>query len=261
MKGVKFKRALPTILTVVSAVGVAATTVLAVKVTPKAIKLIEEKKERETADKLTLVETAKTVWKCYIPTAAVGVSTICCIFGSNALSKKQMAAAVSAYAMAAAAYKDRYQSYARKNQELNGDEAHKKVLEALAVEKSEKKPIYAQALFENTNMDFQDAGEEERLFYDYFSDRYFHATISQVLLAEYHLNRNFALGGAVSLNDFYDFLGVEKTEYGETVGWSMYDGAITWLDFNHVKTVLDDGLECYIIEMAFAPDDQYLNDI
>ena len=102
-----------------------------------------------------------------------------------------------------------------------------------------------------------EADEEERLFYDAISDRYFQATISQVLQAEYHLNRNFALsGGFITLNQFYEFLGVSKVRGGDEVGWMVSDG-LYWVDFDHQKTVVDDGLngevECYIIDAPFPP--------
>lgn len=48
------------------------------------------------------------------------------------------------------------------------------------------------------------------LFYDGYSQRYFESKISQVLQAEYHLNRNFAIGADVTLNDFYLFLGIDR---------------------------------------------------
>jgi hypothetical protein len=92
-----------------------------------------------------------------------------------------------------------------------------------------------------------------------------------VLEAEYHLNRNWHLGGDICVNDFYDFLGIEHIDCGDELGWYWSDG-IDWIDFNHhktamlghlskesnfpelaYKTVLDDGLEVYVIDMAFSP--------
>ena len=42
-------------------------------------------------------------------------------------------------------------------------------MEALAAEKSKKQPIYAGTLIGSSSLDFEDAGEEERLFYDAIS--------------------------------------------------------------------------------------------
>ena len=78
-----------------------------------------------------------------------------------------------------------------------------------------------------------------------------------MLQAEYHLNRNFALGGGfITLNDFYTFLGIEKIPEGDAIGWMVSDG-LYWVDFNHSKAMVDDGLngeiECYIIDVDFPP--------
>ena len=73
------------------------------------------------------------------------------------------------------------------------------------------------------------------------------------MAAEYHLNRNYILRGYAYLNEFYVFLGIEETDYGSVLGWAPNDDGMYWIDFNHSKTVLDDGLEVYIIEMPFEP--------
>mgnify|MGYP000867048717 CR=1 FL=1 len=85
----------------------------------------------------------------------------------------------------------------------------------------------------------------------------FNMPISQVLQAEYHLNRNFALGGGfITLNQFYEFLGIEPVPGGDEVGWMVSDG-LYWVDFDHQRTVVDDGLngevECWIIDAPFPP--------
>ena len=254
--GKAFKKATPTILTCISAAGVVVTVVLAVKATPKALKCIEKEKEvknAENGENLTRMETIAACWRCYIPAAATGIATIGCIFGANALNRRQQASLVSAYALASRSFN----SYKQKVKELYGEEAHKKVMASLAAEKSTKPTISAGSLAQMTSVGFEDANEEERLFYDAISDRYFQATISQVLQAEYHLNRNFALsGGFITLNQFYEFLSVSKVRGGDEVGWMVSDG-LYWVDFDHQKTVVDDGLngevECYIIDAPFPP--------
>ena len=74
-----------------------------------------------------------------------------------------------------------------------------------------------------------------------------------LLVRLYHLNRNFMFAGVIPLNDFYEFLGLEKTELGDAVGWSSCNGDIYWIDFNHHRLTLDDGMEIYVIDMVFEP--------
>ena len=242
------KKALPTILAVLGSVGVIGTAYLSGQAAVKAHEELERKSWRRK-DEFTQKEKVKLVWKYYIPTVAAGTGTVICILGSNALSIKNQAALTSAYALIERAYKD----YTGKVKELYGVETHREILDAIAHEKSSNPPLYAESFCGLSSLDFG-SDEEVHLFYDSFSERYFETTISQVLQAEYHLNRNYVLGGEVSLNDFYEFLGLEQTEYGDTVGWGIgnCDG-ICWLDFDHHRAMLDENLECYIIDMVFPP--------
>lgn len=75
------------------------------------------------------------------------------------------------------------------------------------------------------------------------------------------LNRNFMFAGVIPLNDFYEFLGLEKTELGDAVGWSSCNGDIYWIDFNHHRLTLDDGMEIYVIDMVFEPTAEWMEDL
>ena len=78
--------------------------------------------------------------------------------------------------------------------------------------------------------------------------------------AEYHLNRNFVQRGYASLNEFYEFLGLPQTKYGDEVGWTCTDG-YCWIDFEHRLISRDDGgTEVYAIDMLFPPDAHYLDE-
>ena len=62
-----------------------------------------------------------------------------------------------------------------------------------------------------------------------------------------------------ALNEFYEFLGLEKTDYGELLGWAPLDEGMYWIEFNHRKLIMEDGLQCYILEMPFDPREEYLD--
>lgn len=250
------KKATPTILTCIGAIGVVATAVLTAKATPKALELVKvdsRKNHDGDPNAATKMEAVKSCWKCYVPAAITGAATITCIFSANILNRRQQAALTSAYALVSRSYDD----YKRKVKEVYGKEAHDQIMQSISVEKSDPPRISAPDFLYDSCLDFEDANEEERLFYDPFSERYFQATIGQVLQAEYHLNRNFALmGGCIGVNDFYKFLGIKEVKKLADFGWWVSD-ELYWIDFNHVKTMVDDGLngenECYIIEMVYTP--------
>lgn len=227
-----------TILTCIGGAGVITTAVLAVKATPKALALLDNAQE-EKGDKLTKFEAIQVAGPAYIPTVLVGVSTIACIFGSNALNQRQQASLMSAYALLDSSYKE----YKSKVVDLYGEEADLRVREDIAKNKY--------------TGDEKSSDNGTVLFYDEFSGRYFESTTADVLKAEYEINKKLTNCGGAYLNEFYELLGLETTDYGDNLGWSaagMYE--MYWeqyLDFNHEKFMLDDGLEGYIITYGQEP--------
>ena len=85
----------------------------------------------------------------------------------------------------------------------------------------------------------------------------------EVTEAELHLNRNYQLRGYCELNELYEFLGLEPTEYGATVGWGMGVGfefyGYSWIDFEHELTTMPDGLECFVLDMPFLPTADFMD--
>ena len=260
--GLCIKKYSPVFLSFAASVGVIVTTIMAVKATPKAMELIKaDSMEKHDGDPnaYTKKEAVIAAWKCYIPAVAFGFSTIVCIMSANALNRKQQAELVSVYALVQNSYK----KYREKLKEQYGEEAHDKIMDSIIKEKCEEVSISTPGFLSNSTLDFGEGIEPEitRTFYDSFSERYFESTIEKVIQAEYYLNRNFMFEGAISLNDFYEFLGLEKTDFGDKVGWSSFNGDIYWIDFNHRRITLDDGLEICVIDMVFEPTSDWMEDI
>lgn len=251
----KLSKIVPVVLSGIAIAGTAATAILAVKDTPKAVKILHNKKLEKGAE-LNKKEVVKAVWKNYLPAAFAFFGTTVCIIAANVSGKRAIASATAACALVTKSY----EQYKNKVVELFGKETHDKIISSIAAEKSNDDVITAGSICKNASLEFGDDGEEV-LFYDVFSDRYFRSTISRVLQAEYHLNRNYVLRGYVSINEFYEFLGISTVDGGDDVGWSCCDGEISWVDFDHRKETLDDGLEVHFIEMIFCPYDEYGDEI
>lgn len=232
------KRNSSTILTCIGAAGVIATTVTAVKATPKAMMLLEKAKEEKGVE-LTKLETVKVAGPAYVPTVLLGVSTLACIFGANVLNKRGQASLMSAYALADSSYKD----YKKKVDELYGEEAGSQVRAEIAKDKY--------------NPDEFTLDGDNRLYYDFYSGRYFEATPAFVKNAEYELNRKMVMDDCAYLNEWYYLLDMEPLEHGLSFGWSTCANSEmywqTWVDFHHEKVTMDDGLECTIISFLQEP--------
>ena len=236
------KRNASTILTCVGGAGVVVTSVMAVKATPKALVLLGKAME-EKGEELTVLEKVKVAAPVYIPSAIVGASTIACVFGANVLNKRQQAALMSAYALLDNSYKE----YRNKVEELYGEEADSQIKKEIAKDR-----------FEEDDRPFD---SDNRLFFDFYSLRYFESTMENVLKAEYELNRHLIKYGFVSLGEFYELLGISTTPANYNVGWSIEAGGMfygySWIDFEHDICEMEDGLECCCISFEHEPDPGY----
>lgn len=252
------RRSSPIILSCLSVAGVVSTSVMAVKATPKALQLIRDKKQELQIDKLTSTELLQVTWKCYIPSVLVGLSTITCIAGIGILSKHNQASLTSAYAMLNEAYKQ-YRSAAKT---VYGDDADEKIQAEIAKDANISDAAWG---LQTYNMDM-DTESEHILCYDLISQRYFNTTMAAVINAQYHINRNLQLRGYCTLNEYYEFLGLDGVNNGDEMGWSLnaiYEEGEMWLDFDNRRTTLDDGLDCIVLsaEMPNKFDDELIDDI
>ena len=192
------------------------------------------------------MEKIKTAAPAYIPTAVVGATTIACIISAQKINQAQIAALASAYTV----LDNTYRNYQDKVKELLGEEADIEIKNEIAKDKFEEEKPHKE--FEDTTW-----------FFEEFQGKFFESTIEDVQSAEYHFNRNYALRGYSDLNEFYDFLGLSRTEIGDTLGWSEGAGecmyGYQWIDFNHVKDKMPDGTEYYRIEYVFPPTADYMD--
>lgn len=241
--GRQLYRSFPTILTVVASVGVIVTTITAVRATPKAVKLLKEA-ELEKGENLTKVEIIRVAGPSYIPSALLGISTIVCIFGANALNQKKQASLMSAYVM----LNESYKQYRKSAKIVYGEDADDKIHVEMAKDAMVATYDWGYQVY---NMDM-DSESERLLFYDLSSKKYFRTTMAAVLNAQYHVNRNLAIRGDCSLNEYLSFLGVEGIDGGDDLGWDISymveEMDCYWLDFDNYKSTLEDGLECIIID-------------
>lgn len=243
------KRNASTILTCLGAAGVVATTIMAVKETPKALTLLENAKE-EKGEELTKFEKIKVAGPVYIPSVITGAATIACIFGSNVISKNQQATLMSAYALLDNSYKE----YKKKTDELYGEEAGKQIRREIAKDK-----------YTGDEVSLDD---DKELFYDFYSERYFESTKQEVLWAQYETNRSMFVNYSVGVNEYYELLGLEPIPEYDMLGWTC--GQIEemywhpWIEFDNEETVIEpdseynEGMKCTIIHMPFEPFIDYL---
>ena len=234
----------PGILVGVGIVGMAGTTVLAVRATPKAIALIEAKKRELDIDSLTPVETVKTTWKCYIPAAVTGVMSTACLIGASSVSARRNAALATAYNLTRVALND----YKEAVVETIGEKKEQVVRDTVAKNRIEKDPV------KTTEVIVTERGTT--LCYDAVFGRYFRSDIDTIKRAVNELNRSIVSSMYASLNEFYDEIGLPPIEIGDKLGWNVDDGQIE-VEFS--SQLAADGTPCLVISFNVAPNYGYSN--
>lgn len=230
----------PEILTGIGIAGMLTTTVLAVRATPKALRLIEERKNEEQVDELPPIDVVKTCWKCYIPAAVTATTSVACLIGASSIHLRRNAALAAAYKLSETAFSD----YKAKVIETIGEKKEQTVRDKVAQEQINKNPVSKNEVYIT--------GRGETLFLDQHSKRYFTFDIDKLRKVENKLNRDMQLDmfGYVSLNDFYDEIGLERTKLGDDVGWNLYRGLI---ELRFVPGITDDERPCLVIDYVVAP--------
>lgn len=197
--------------------------ITAVRVTPKASMLLEERKckkhdeylqDNEKNPALTIKDYIQVTWKYYLtPIALAGVSAGMIIFAHN-VDKKQNAALAAAYALS----ESRLKEYSEKVIETVGEKKEKEVRNAIDKDRVEKNPAKDNEIIST--------GDGDTLCMDAWSGRYFYSDIEILRREAVELSRALVNGEDVSLNDFYDGIHLDGTKIGEIFGW-VADGQST----------------------------------
>lgn len=202
----------PEILIGIGITGMITTTILAVKATPKALRLIEEKKHELDVEKLTPVETVKTTWKCYVPAAVTGVASAACIIGSNSVNARRNAALATAYKLSETAFTE----YREKVVDTIGEKKERTVRDKVSEEQIKQTPVNKTEVIVT--------GKGKTLFFEPLSHRYFYSDMEKIKRAENKLNKQIicdAFDMGVTVNDFYAELGIPGTATGDNLGWKI----------------------------------------
>jgi hypothetical protein len=232
----------PEILTGIGIAGMITTTVLAVRATPKALTLIDDKKaelDLDPRDNLTPMETVKATWKCYIPAAVTCATSVACLVGASSVNSKRNAALATAYNLTTAAFNE----FKEATREVVGEKKEQLIHHKVAEERIKKEPVNQSAIIVS--------GNGNTRCFDTITKRRFTSDIEAIKRIVNELNRRMVNGeDYISLNDFYYELGLDGSSIGDELGWNVADGLIE-LEFS--AQLDSDGTPCIVIDYAIAP--------
>lgn len=232
----------PEILTGIGITGMITTTVLAVKATPKALELIEEKKEELQVNKLNAVETVRTAWRPYIPAAILCVTSSACLIGASTVNYKRNAALATAYAIS----ERTLTTYRDKVIETIGEKKEKEVRNKVAQDEVNKKQISSSQVIITAG--------GNTLCMDSISGRTFRSSMDKIQKVVNELNRRMNYENYISLDEFYSEVGLESTKNSSYLGWNLDDGLI---DIKFDSCLAENGEPCLYVDYRVAPRYEY----
>lgn len=239
----------PEILTGIGIASMVTTTILAVRATPTALKILEDaasekedwvdvKPDITDLPKIFPVkETFVLTWKCYIPAAVTFVTGVGCIIGASSVNVRRNAALATAYTLSETALKE----YKEKVIETIGEKKEQVVRDSIAKDHIEKNPIGRNEIIVT--------GKGSTRCYDCISGRYFESEIDNIRKAENELTRQILVDNYASLNDFYDLIGLSPISLGDDLGWNIDKKPEIYFS----AQLSDDEEPCLVVNYSVAP--------
>lgn len=192
--------------------------IIAVKVTPKASMLLEERRCRkheeynqntETNPQLTIKDYIQITWKYYLPPIALAGASAGMIVFAHKLDSKENAALAAAYAIS----ESRLKEYTTKTLETVGERKEKEIRSAIDKDRIDQNEVVESEVIHT--------GDGEMLCLDAWSGRYFYSDIETLRREAVELSRALINDEEISLNDWYDAIHLDGTKTGELFGWEI----------------------------------------
>ena len=240
------KKHSPLIMTGLGIAGSLGAVVTAYKTAPKAkevLEAIDRKYEGEDKKKIFWKKT-KAVAPLVIPVVAMETTSIACTLGSYKMNSKRLAGLATAYALS----EQKFAAYKEKVISQIGEKKEEKVRQAIAEDTTKKNPISKGSevvLLDN-----------EQLFYDSYSGRYFKSNMDKIRRIENELNKRLQTEMYISLNEFYYEIGLPEIGAGNEVGWNIGKDLIN-LEYSSI--ILENGQTCVVIDYLIEPQFDYRN--
>ena len=226
----------PTILSSVAIAGVVTTAYLAGKASVTAyqhIQLHEGINGRPDTPKDLWTSRVKVVWKHYIPAAASGAVTIGSILGSHHVSNKRGAAAQAAFVISERAFNE----YRSAVIEEIGERKDRSIRDSIAEKKVRDNPPSTMII----------SGPGNVLCCELHTGRYFTSDMETLRRFRNDLNERLLKHDRVSMDDWYDMIGLQPTSTSSELGW--WSDKQMELIFTTVLT--EDGRPCLAFEYNY----------
>lgn len=211
------------IVTTLVAFGVVSTVASAIKETPK-VNLLIDNAVAEKGEELTKKEKAVIYAKGYWKTIALGTTTIGLLVGNRVLDAKSTTGLVGAYVAA----QSKIESIQKAVKETVDEKTKKEIEDKTTKNQIDKNPPPEEPKMLPAQNNIMQTGLT--LFWDDFSGHWFWSTREKIEAAVNHCNIILCHEDYVSLDTFYDELGIDTSTVSGMFGWSTSLGG--WQDIS-----------------------------
>ena len=206
----------PAILTAIGVAGTITTAVLSGKAAVKATDritadmirrdLYNSKHGEQALVEPTLKEKFILTWDCFLPPVLTCTTTVAAIVLSNRIGTRRTAAMAAAYSLSERAFTE----YKEKVYEHVGKNKERKIQDEIAQDQIKRNPPLNDMIIVGSDV----------IFHEAFTGRYFKSNMEDVKQAVNRINHHMINNFSADLNDFYDFVGLDRTDMGDLLGWN-----------------------------------------
>ncbi|MBP5595636.1 MAG: hypothetical protein J6Y02_09665 [Pseudobutyrivibrio sp.] len=242
-----------TILTVIAVSGVFATAAAAIKMTPKATEILENRKrsmedlnedkdemsdeEYKEARKQIYISFAKDMAKVSWPVVLSAGITVTSIIGAHKIDTRKRAALAATLSITESKFKD----YREKTKEVLGEKKEQKLRDDICKDKVKSTPT------DNVI----DTGKGDVLCLDAVSGRYFKCNADFIRNRVNFLNNKLLSEMWISLNELYSELNLPSIRVGEDIGWNINKDGLIEVDFSSQLT--EDDRPVLVLDYTVEP--------
>ena len=200
---------------------------------------IEERKEELSVDKLEPMETIRTVSPYVLPSVGFTAIGVGCILGGNQMNVNRGAAAMAAYTISDAAFRE----FREQTKRVVGEKKKKDIEEAVASKSLEKNPLKGNTVLWTNGGDY--------LCYDQLTNQYFRSCKNNIESIINQLNHDMFTSMTISEDEYCLALGINTVELGSDIGWDINKNGL--IDPTFTAKIADNGEPCTVIIHRNSP--------
>lgn len=239
----------PEILTGLGLSGLVVSNIFTAIGTYNFIRETDKKKEELGVEQLPIPEYIKSGIKYYSPSVGVVTGSGACFLGGLFDSFKRLDTMATALGLSEATLK----LTEAKMTDILGEKKAQEIKDEVNIEKAHQARIKDDDILDTP----YSAGPGAVLCFDPISQRPFKCTIERIHEVEKLLTKDLYCSMWVSLNDYYDLIGLSRSTLGDDLGWNTDTGIEFCYSYGAVGA--EDSRPCLVISFRVEPRFDYRN--